>query len=55
MGIGRGSWVGLMLGNVPDFVILALAVSKIDGVVVPLWVTSNVRSSCCSRRSVSCC
>ena len=25
MGIGQGHWVGLMLGNVPDFAILALA------------------------------
>ena len=30
MGIGPGAWVGLMLGNVPDFVILALALSKIE-------------------------
>ena len=29
MGIGPGAWVGLMLGNVPDFVILALALSKL--------------------------
>ena len=35
MGIGPGAWVGLMLGNVPDFVILALALSKIEAVVVP--------------------
>ena len=43
MGIGPGSWVGLMLGNVPDFVILTLAVSKIDGVVVPLDPTTGNR------------
>ena len=30
MGIKEGAWVGLMLGNVPDFVILALALSKLD-------------------------
>src|SRR5882672_9407596 len=43
MGIGPGSWVGLMLGNVPDFVILALALSKIEGVVVPLDPTMGNR------------
>ena len=43
MGIGSGSWVGLMLGNVPDFVILALALSKIDAVVVPLDPTTGNR------------
>src|SRR6185295_5558780 len=36
MGIGAGHWVGLMLGNVPDFAILALALSKIGATVVPL-------------------
>ena len=35
------SWVGLMLGNVPDFVILALALSKIDAIVVPLDPTTG--------------
>ncbi|HXJ20783.1 MAG TPA: class I adenylate-forming enzyme family protein [Polyangia bacterium] len=43
LGIGAGSWVGLMLGNVPDFVILALALSKIDAVVVPLDPTTGNR------------
>ena len=43
MGIGPGAWVGLMLGNVPDFVILTLAVSKIDGIVVPLDPTTGNR------------
>jgi long-chain acyl-CoA synthetase len=43
LGIGPGSWVGLMLGNVPDFVILALALSKIDSVVVPLDPTTGNR------------
>src|SRR5882672_602958 len=43
MGIGPGAWVGLMLGNVPDFVILALALSKIGAVVVPLDPTTGAR------------
>jgi len=43
MGIASRSWVGLMLGNVPDFVILALALSKIDAVVVPLDPTLGNR------------
>ena len=43
MGIGAGSWVGLMLGNVPDFVILALALAKIEAVVVPLDPTTGNR------------
>jgi acyl-CoA synthetase (AMP-forming)/AMP-acid ligase II len=43
IGIGPGSWVGLMLGNVPDFVILALALAKIDSVVVPLDPTTGNR------------
>src|SRR6185503_17923342 len=43
MGIGPGAWVGLMLGNVPDFVILALALSKVEGVVVPLDPTMGNR------------
>lgn len=36
MGIGPGTWVGLMLGNVPDFVILTLALDKLGAVTVPL-------------------
>src|SRR5881394_4571561 len=43
MGIGPGAWVGLMLGNVPDFVILALALSKVGAVVVPLDPTTSSR------------
>jgi acyl-CoA synthetase (AMP-forming)/AMP-acid ligase II len=43
MGIVPGSWVGLMLGNVPDFVILALALSKLGAVVVPLDPTTGPR------------
>jgi acyl-CoA synthetase (AMP-forming)/AMP-acid ligase II len=43
LGIAPGAWVGLMLGNVPDFVILTLALSKIDAVVVPLDPTTGNR------------
>src|ERR1043165_1081243 len=43
MGIARGAWVGLMLGNVPDFVILCLALAKLDAVVVPLDPTTGAR------------
>jgi long-chain acyl-CoA synthetase len=43
LGIASGAWVGLMLGNVPDFVILALALSKIDAVIVPLDPTTGNR------------
>lgn len=43
MGIEKGHWVGLMLGNVPDFAILALALSRIGATVVPLDPTTGVR------------
>jgi long-chain acyl-CoA synthetase len=43
MGIADGAWVGLMLGNVPDFVILALALSKLDATVVPIDPTTGSR------------
>ena len=43
MGIGRGHWVGLMLGNVPDFAILTLALSKIGATVVPLDPTTGAK------------
>ena len=43
LGVTAGAWVGLMLGNVPDFVILALALSKIEAVVVPLDPTTGNR------------
>jgi long-chain acyl-CoA synthetase len=43
MGIGRGHWVGLMLGNVPDFAILTLALSKVGATVVPLDPTTGAR------------
>src|SRR5215470_16840632 len=39
MGIKDGAWVGLMLGNVPDFVILALALSKLDAAPLRALVT----------------
>ncbi len=43
MGIKKGAWVGLMLGNVPDFVILALALSKLDAAIVPIDPTTGSR------------
>jgi long-chain acyl-CoA synthetase len=43
MGIRPGEWVGLMLGNVPDFVILALGLSKIGATVVPIDPTTSSR------------
>ena len=43
MGISEGAWVGLMLGNVPDFVILCLALSKLGVVVVPIDPTTGAR------------
>jgi acyl-coenzyme A synthetase/AMP-(fatty) acid ligase len=42
-GIGAGDWVGLMLGSVPEFVVLALALSKLEAVVVPLDPTLGGR------------
>ncbi|MEO6951977.1 MAG: class I adenylate-forming enzyme family protein [Polyangia bacterium] len=43
LGVTKGQWVGLMLGNVPDFAILALALSKLGAVVVPLDPTTGTR------------
>jgi long-chain acyl-CoA synthetase len=43
LGIGPGTWVGVMLGNVPDFVILALALSRLEAVLVPLDPTTSSR------------
>src|SRR4026209_1718682 len=43
MGLKKGAWVGLMLGNVPDFVILALALSKLDATIVPIDPTTGGR------------
>src|SRR4029079_2124076 len=41
MGIRPGEWVGLMLGNVPDFVILALGLSKVGATIVPIDPTTS--------------
>jgi long-chain acyl-CoA synthetase len=43
MGLRKGAWVGLMLGNVPDFVILTLALSKLDVTAVPIDPTTGAR------------
>jgi len=43
MNIQEGEWVGLMLGNVPDFVILALALSRLGCVVIPIDPTTGAR------------
>jgi acyl-CoA synthetase (AMP-forming)/AMP-acid ligase II len=43
MGIKKDAWVGLMLGNVPDFVILALALSKLKAAIVPIDPTTGSR------------
>ncbi len=42
-GIEAGDWVGLMLGSVPEFAVLSLALSKIGAVVVPLDPTMGGR------------
>lgn len=43
MGIRPGDWIGLMLGNVPDFVILSLALSKLEAAPLPLDPTTSTR------------
>jgi len=43
MSIAEGDWVGLMLGNVPDFVILALSLSKLGVTIVPIDPTTGTR------------
>ncbi|MBW2730973.1 MAG: acyl--CoA ligase [Deltaproteobacteria bacterium] len=43
MGVRPGDFVGLMLGNVPDFVILSLALSKLDAAPLPLDPTASTR------------
>src|SRR5205085_12310828 len=43
MGIGDGHWVGLVLGNVPDFALLTLALSKLGATAVPLDPTTSAR------------
>jgi acyl-CoA synthetase (AMP-forming)/AMP-acid ligase II len=42
-GVRPGDWVGLMLGNVPDFIILSLALSKLDAAPLPLDPTTSTR------------
>lgn len=43
LGISEGAWVGLMLGNVPELVVLALALDKVGAVMVLLDPTTSVR------------
>jgi acyl-CoA synthetase (AMP-forming)/AMP-acid ligase II len=43
MGIQAGDWVGLMLGNDPEFVVLAVALSKLEAVAVPIDPTTGGR------------
>jgi len=43
MGVKAGDWVGLMLGNDPEFVVMALALSKLESVVVPIDPTTGGR------------
>lgn len=43
MGVVAGDWVGLMLGNDPEFVVLMLALSKLEAVVVPIDPTTGGR------------
>jgi long-chain acyl-CoA synthetase len=43
MGLRAGDWVGLMLGNDPEFLVLSLALSKLDAVVVPIDPTTGAR------------
>lgn len=43
MGVSAGDWVGLMLGNDPEFVVLSLALSRLEAVVVPIDPTTGGR------------
>ncbi|MBK8480043.1 MAG: acyl--CoA ligase [Proteobacteria bacterium] len=43
LGLRAGDLAGLMLGNVPDFVILSLALSKLDCAPLPLDPTTSTR------------
>ena len=43
MGVLAGDWVGLMLGNDNEFVVLTLALSKLDAVAVPIDPTTGGR------------
>ncbi|MDZ4696234.1 MAG: class I adenylate-forming enzyme family protein [Deltaproteobacteria bacterium] len=48
MGIGPGDWVGMQLGNVPDLVILTLALEKLGAIAafidptLPQWECSRI-------------
>lgn len=42
-GIAAGDWVGIMVGNAPESVILTLALAKLDAVPVPLDPTTGGR------------
>lgn len=43
MGVTPGTLVGLMLGNVPDFVVLALALDRLGAAAVPLDPATSIR------------
>jgi acyl-CoA synthetase (AMP-forming)/AMP-acid ligase II len=43
MGMVARDWVGLMLGNDPEFVVLALALARLDAVIVPIDPTTGSR------------
>jgi acyl-CoA synthetase (AMP-forming)/AMP-acid ligase II len=43
MGIRSGDWVGLMVGNDPEMVVLALALSKLEAIVAPIDPTTGGR------------
>jgi long-chain acyl-CoA synthetase len=43
VGVRPGDWVGLMLGNVPDVLILSLALSRLKAAPLPLDPTTSTR------------
>jgi len=43
MGVEAGDFVGLMLGNVPDVIILSIALNKMGGIPIPLDPTISTR------------
>lgn len=43
MKITPGTWIGMMLGNVPDLITLALGISKVGCVIVPMDPLTNAR------------
>jgi long-chain acyl-CoA synthetase len=43
LGVRQGDWVGLLLGNDPELVVLILALSKLEAVPVPLDPTMGTR------------